>query len=176
MSKPNEFSRPVRVETIGFSPRSMTIQAEPAERKALALRFALPAINELAADVSLTRTGEVVQASGRLHAEVTQSCVASGELVPATIDEPFSILFTPPYQGGHSDEEIELSATDCDVVFYEGGSIDLGEAVAETLSLGLNPWPRAPGADAALREAGVKSEAEVGPFAGLAALRDKLQE
>lgn len=176
MSETNEFSRPVRLETIGSSPRPMVIEAEPAERKALARRFAVPAIDRLAAELSLSRTGDVVQASGCIHAQVTQSCVASGEPVPATIDEPFSILFTPPYEGRPSEEEIELSAADCDVVFYEGGSIDLGEAVAETLSLSLPPWPRAPGGDEALREAGVKSEQEAGPFAGLAALKDKLRK
>ena len=176
MIEPSEFSRPVRIDTIGPSPRTLEIEANPAERAALARRFALPAIDHLSAALSISRTGEVVQASGRMRARVTQSCVASGEPVASTIDEPFSILFTPAYEGQHSEEEIELSAADCDVVFYAGGSIDVGEAIAETLSLSLDPWPRAPEAEEALREAGVKSEEEAGPFAGLAGLRDRLRK
>ena len=55
----------------------------------------------------------------------------------------------------------------------------LGEAVAQTLLLGLDPYPRSPAAEAALRDAGVKSEeearAESSPFAALAALKGKLE-
>ena len=38
-----------------------------------------------------------------------------------------------------------------DVIFYEGETIDIGEAVAETLSLSLDPYPRAPGAETVLQ-------------------------
>ena len=53
------------------------------------------------------------------------------------------------------DEEIELGEADCDVVFYDGATIDLGGAIADTLALSLDPYPRSAGADAALKEAGV---------------------
>jgi hypothetical protein len=58
-----------------------------------------------------------------------------------------------------------------DIVFHDGAAIDIGEAIAQTLALALDPYPRAPDAEAALKEAGVKSEAEAGPFAALAALK-----
>jgi uncharacterized metal-binding protein YceD (DUF177 family) len=94
------------------------------------------------------------------------------------VEEDFRIEFRPHPQVGDAEEEIELSEGELDVIFYEGASIDLGEAVAETLSLSLNPYPRSPAAEAALRAAGVRSEeeakAEASPFAGLAALKDKL--
>ena len=57
------------------------------------------------------------------------------------------------------------------MVFYEGGAIDLGGAIADTLALSLDPYPRSAGADAALREAGVMSEEQASPFAILAKLR-----
>ena len=63
-----------------------------------------------------------------------------------------------------------------DVVFYDGAAIDLGEAVAETLVLSLDPYPRAPGAGETLKAAGVKSEEEAGPFGALVGLRDKLKK
>lgn len=169
-----EFSRPVRIDTLGHAPRSLSLTADEAECRALADRFDLIAIEALDADVALVRTGDTVTATGRLRAKVTQSCVASGAPVEADVDSDFHILFTPPHAVGTAEEEVELSESDCDVIFYEGANIDVGEAVAESLSLSLDPWPRAPDAERILREAGVKSEHEAGPFAALAALRDKL--
>jgi uncharacterized metal-binding protein YceD (DUF177 family) len=175
MSEQPEFSRPVRLDTLGAEPRALAIEASEAERAALADRFGLVAIARLTAELALTRTGETAVAQGRLQAAVTQSCVASAEPVEAEVDEPFRILFAPSPTTEGGEEEIELSEADCDVVFYEGARIDVGEAVAETLSLSLDPWPRAPGAEALLEQAGVKSEEQAGPFAALAALKDKLK-
>lgn len=173
-----EFSRPVRIDTVGAGPRSVSIEANEAERAALAKRFALVSIARLSAEADLTRTAETISAKGRLSAEVVQSCVASGEPVTASVAEEFRIEFRPPPQAGAPDEEVELGESELDVVFYEGSAVDLGEAVAETLSLALDPFPRSPAAEAALREAGVKSEEEAreesSPFAALKALRDKL--
>lgn len=175
MSAP-EFSRTLRVDTLGAGPHELSIEASEEERAGLARRFELEAIAALSADLSLTRSGDVVRANGRLRAQVTQSCVATGVPIEAQLDEAFEIAFTPPPDSsGRAEEEVELSERDCDTVFYSSSEIDVGDAVAETLSLSLDPWPRAPGADDALREAGVKSEAEAGPFAALAGLKDKLK-
>ena len=108
---------------------------------------------------------------------MVQACVASGAPVRATLAAPFAILFRPQTAATGGNEEIELSASEMDVVFYDQASIDVGEAVAETLALSLDPWPRSPDADAILREAGVKAEEEEekGPFAALASLKDKLK-
>jgi uncharacterized metal-binding protein YceD (DUF177 family) len=174
MTQQPEFSRPFSMDTLGTEPRAIQIEADEAERIALARRFGLPAIHRLAAEAALTARGEIVVAEGRLRASVTQSCVATAAPVEAELDEPFRIEFRPePAQAG-AEDEIELSESEMDVVFYDGAAIDLGEAAAETLSLSLDPWPRAPGADALLKEAGVKGEEEAGPFAALAGLRDKL--
>lgn len=168
-----EFSRLYRLDTLGNDPRQVAIEADEAERAALAKRFALVEIGRLDADATLTREGETITAVGRARAEVVQSCVASGLPVEAKVDEPFRILFRPPPQGG-DEEEIELGETDMDVVFYDSAAIDLGEAMAETLSLSLDPYPRSPDADAALKHAGVKSEEQAkidsSPFAALKGL------
>ena len=175
MSVP-EFSRPVRLDAIGAEPRPLTIEAEAGERAALARRFGLVAIKRLSADARLVRKGAEIVASGRIAAAVVQSCVASGEPVDAIVDEPFDLAFRPAPSEARPDEEIELSESELDVVFYEGGSIDLGEAVAETMVLSLDPYPRAPGSEDALKAAGVKSEEESGPFGALAGLRDKMKK
>ena len=175
-----EFSRTVRIDTLGSAPRALSIEADEAERVALAGRFGLVGIEHLSAEAELTRSGDTVHARGSLNAQVTQSCVATGEPVAATIAEEFDIEFRPEPVAATPDEEVELSEGELDVVFYAGGAVDLGEAVAETLSLALDPFPRAPEAETALREVGVKSEeeakAESSPFAGLAALKDKMRE
>ncbi|MFL6844889.1 MAG: YceD family protein [Allosphingosinicella sp.] len=175
----NELSRPYRLDTLGAEPRRVAIEAEPAEREALAERFDLVAIDSLSAEAELVRKDERVSATGILRARVTQSCVATGEPVPAEVTEPFRLEFRPPPAVARPDEEIELGEAELDVVFYEGSAIDLGEAMAETLTLALDPYPRCPAAEAALREAGVKSEEEArmesSPFAALAGLKDKLK-
>ena len=113
-----------------------------------------------------------VRATGRIRAALEQSCVASGETVPAAIDEPFELLFLPEPQG-RPDEEVELGENELDSLFHDGAAIDLGTAVADTLALALDPFPRGPNADAALKAAGVLSEEQAGPFAALAALKSE---
>jgi len=61
-------------------------------------------------------------------------------------------------------------------VFHDGAAIDLGGAIADTLALALDPYPRSAAAETALREAGVLSEEEAGPFAALAQLKKALGE
>src|SRR4051812_15393176 len=90
-----EFSRLVRIDSLGAGPRLLSIEADDGERAALAARFELQAIGQLSAELSLTREGETVSASGTLRAAVTQSCVATGEPVDATVEEAFKILFRP---------------------------------------------------------------------------------
>ena len=169
-----EFSRVVRIDTIGEPPRPMDIAAEEAERTALAKRFGLLGLAKLEATLTLGRRGDEIAVRGRLAAAVTQACVASAEPVPAEIDASFQIMFRPQPDAAAADEEVELSESEMDVIFHDGAAIDVGEVVAETLALALDPYPRAPDADDALKAAGVKSEEEAGPFAALAGLRDKL--
>jgi uncharacterized metal-binding protein YceD (DUF177 family) len=173
----SEFPRPFRAETIGDEARSVTIAADPAERAALARRFGLEAIARLEAEAMLRRESGHILAIGRLSAQVVQTCVASGAPVPATIDEAFRLRFLPETEIA-SGEEIELSEEDCNTIPYADGTIDLGEAVAEELALAIDPFPRAPDAEAVLRAAGVVAEedAVTGPFAGLKALRDRLAD
>ncbi len=170
-----EFSRPVRIDTLGAGDRTIAITADPAECAALAGRFGLLSLESLSAEAVLRREGDVVLAEGRIRAAVEQACVASGAPVPAAIDEAFTLRFVPE---GEEVEEIELDAEDFDTIGYEGAAIDLGEAVAETLALSLDPFPRSPDSDAVLKAAGVLSEDEVetGPFAALKALKDKLSK
>ncbi|PZU56751.1 MAG: hypothetical protein DI547_15500 [Sphingobium sp.] len=167
-----EFSRVVRLDRIGRSESMVSLAADEGERAALAKRFGLLTLDRLEADYILTQEDGALVARGRLRADAAQPCVASGEPVPERIDAPFAVRFLPE-SAEPQEDEIALDADDCDTVFYSGESIDIGEAVAETLSLSLDPYPRAPGADAYLRERGVMTEEQAGPFAALLALQEK---
>lgn len=173
MTGENEFPRLVRLDSVGSAPRAISISADEAERAALARRFRLVAIDRLEAEAELRREGEMLFAQGQVRGEATQSCVATGDLLPTAVDAPFALRFAPAAEP--EGDEVELSESDCDTIDYAGGAIDLGEAVAEEFALALDPFPRAPDADARLRAAGVVPEDEAGSLAGaLKGLRDKL--
>jgi uncharacterized metal-binding protein YceD (DUF177 family) len=166
----DRFAHQLRVDQLRDGER-LDLVADEAERRAIAERLGLESISCLEAHAVLSRQGEIVRVEGRLAASLEQSCVVTSEPVAAHVDEPFELIFMPEPQGGRPDEEVELGETDCDVVFYDGAVIDLGTAVADTLALSLDPYPRSASADAALREAGVLTETEASPFAALAKLK-----
>ncbi len=168
-----EFCRPVRLDMIGTVPHRIAIRAEAGERAALAARFGLPDIAALSAELVLAREGEAVLARGRVLGRATQACVATGEPVPAVVDETVALRFVAA--SGAAAGEVELAADDLDLIEHDGQAIDIGEAAAESFALALDPFPRRAEADARLREAGVLREGEEKPgaLAGLAALLGK---
>ena len=171
-----EFSRPVRIDTLGERPRTLTIEADDVERAALARRFGFVSLSGLSAEIALTRRGEAVAARGVVRAALAQACVATGEPVEEQVEEPFAVEVRPQSAAGGGEEEVELGEGELDVVFYDGAAVDIGEAAAETVSLAVQLFPRSPEAEAALRNAGIKAEEEAAadssPFT---ALRDKLE-
>ena len=166
----DRFAHQLRLDQVRDGER-LDLVADEQERSAIAKRLGLVSLDRLETHVCLTRTGEIVRAEGRLLAALDQSCVVTGDPVVAHVDEPFTLLFTPEPPSGGLEEEVELGEAECDVVFYDGAMIDLGGAIADTLALSLDPYPRSAGADAALKEAGVMTEDQASPFAVLAKLR-----
>ena len=166
----DRFAHHLRLDQIRDGER-IELAADDDERAAIARRFGLEALDCLEAHTTLARTGDVIRATGRLRAALVQSCVVSGEPVAAHIDEPFDIMFVAEPSTAGPDDEIELGTSELDVVFHDGAAIDLGGAIADTLALSLDPYPRSAGADAALKEAGVLSEEQASPFAVLAQLK-----
>jgi uncharacterized metal-binding protein YceD (DUF177 family) len=165
----DDFAHRIALDSLRDGER-VELVADEAERESIASRLGLESLDRLDAHATLARDGNRIRASGRIRAALEQSCVATGEPVAEHIDEPFEVVFLPEPTDGRPDEEIELGGEDCDTVFYDGASIDLGTAVADTLALVKNPYPRSVEADAALREAGVLSEEQASPFAALAKL------
>jgi uncharacterized metal-binding protein YceD (DUF177 family) len=166
----DRFAHRLKLDQIRDGER-VELVADDGERQAVAARLGLQSLDCLQAHATFTRKGGLLEADGRILAALNQNCVVTGDPVPAHVDEPFSLLFMPEPETSRSEEEIELGSADCDVVFHDGSVIDLGAAIADTLALSLDPYPRSAGADAALKEAGVLTQAEAGPFAALAQLR-----
>jgi len=167
MSTP-EFSRPVDIRQADG--RVLALSANDGERAALAARFGLMRIDRLDAEMKLGREGEAVTATGSLSADIVQSCAISAEDLPVAINEPLAFRFVPA-RGDHApDEEIELDAEDCDEIEYSGTAFDLGEAVAQSLALAIDPFATGPQAEEARRNAGLLGEQDAGPFAALKGL------
>ena len=166
----DSFAHHLRLDHLRDGER-LDLIADESERRAISQRLGLSGLDRLETHITLSKTGEVVRARGRLVASLEQCCVVTSEPVPAHVDEPFELIFMPEPQISRSEEEIELGEADCDVVFHDGSTMDLGSAIADTLALSLDPFPRSAGADAALKEAGVIGETEASPFAALARLK-----
>ena len=99
------------------------------------------------------------------------------ENIRYAVTEPLALRFVPAESMPDyaPDEEVELDTEDLDEIPYEGDVFDLGEAIAQTLALAIDPYREGPGADEARRKAGIASDedqAPSGPLAeALAALR-----
>ena len=174
-----EFSRMVKADTVQRGEVVEVIEADAAERTALAARFELEAIDRLTATVRLTRTrgGEMVRVAGELEADVVQTCVVTLESVRNSVKDGFEALFAPPELVPDADDEMEFDASMAEEDIIEpivNGRIDIGELTAQHLSLALDPYPRAPGVElpeAAVDEEEDAAEERPNPFAALAKLK-----
>lgn len=152
------------------------IDASEEERAALSVRFGLSAIESLHAEVRLEQNTKAIRAAGRLRAAIIQPCAVSAEDFLVNITEPLDLRFVeeralPECEG--NDIEIELAADDCDEITYAGEMFDLGEAIAQSLGLAIDPYAEGPNAQAARQAAGIVQEGnELGPLAAaLSALK-----
>lgn len=180
-----EFSRTVIAETVTTKGQTLAITPTEQERAALATRLGLVALDSLSATVRLRRfRGELIRVTGELVAQVVQSCVITLDPFPAQVSDEFSAVYAPDHLlPKEEDEEIGLvEDAEADVPeAMPNGRIDIGELVAQHLSLALDPYPRKPGVtfepviefeeEAPETAAGPGSEPEAereNPFAALA--------
>jgi len=168
-----EFERIIDIRHL--PPTAVEIVPDEAERRRLAGRFSLSAINSMVAKVEMIADGAKINVTGRIKAAIIQACAISGEDFPVKIDEPVNLRFIPRQPvtapGTTDSDEIELTADDCDEIEYDGLTFDLGEALAQTLALAIDPFAEGPDADRARAEHKLSGEATGGAFDALAALR-----
>jgi uncharacterized metal-binding protein YceD (DUF177 family) len=147
-----EFSRPIPIEDIGEG-TERHIEARPAELKALARRMKLPAIHALKADLAIRPRGKGgYEVAGRLTASIDQECVRTLDIFTSELATDVRRLYVPadsPAARAWEENPVQELEEDADETpdIIEDASIDLGELVAQTLALSLEPWPKKPGTD-----------------------------
>jgi uncharacterized metal-binding protein YceD (DUF177 family) len=172
MTEGRLFSRLVRVDHLPREGQVVTIEATPAEREELASFYRLLDIAALTATLRLEPWGRGgARVTGAVHGALTQVCIVSIEPFPATVDEDVDVRFAPPTAADRKssaeqeDQTFSLADEDEPDPVIDG-KIDLGALTAEFFALGLDPYPRKPGA--VLDEERTNSEPIDSPFAALA--------
>ncbi len=161
-----EFSRVVSVTRIPPKGSEENIEAKPAEKEALARRFALLDLPLLKAGLTLVPdVKQAVSVKGLIEAEVVQSCVVTLEPVESSLKIPVDSVLVPTENASSDPQEIVF---DDNSDTYENGRIDIGELVSQYLGVNLDPYPRKKGAQLGAAEFGKKPE-KLKPFAKLAA-------
>lgn len=164
-----EFSRIVDVMRLHPAGATYDITASAEERAALAERFDLLGLDRLVAHVQLKPVpGGFYRLAAKIEADVTQACIVTLEPVTGRVEDQFSLL----YGALDTRDEVLLDGVSETVEPLEGGIIDIGEAVAQQLSLALDPFPRAAAADEAA-SAAADTEPLDSPFAALVQLRKR---
>ncbi|HEY5207988.1 MAG TPA: DUF177 domain-containing protein [Stellaceae bacterium] len=137
------FSRSVDVARLGAGEARYDLSANPTERAVLAQRFDLVALHRFEAHVTLRRVpGGMVRLEASLSADLVQADVVTLDPVPGHVEDEFALLF--------ADEADDAGVIDPNADPIEpliDGRIDIAEAVAQQLSLAIDPYPRAPAAD-----------------------------
>ncbi|MEP2236696.1 MAG: DUF177 domain-containing protein [Alteripontixanthobacter sp.] len=172
----SELPRLIRTRPL---PGSFAIEANAEERTALARRFAIEEVTALSASGELEARGGAIVASGILQAEIVRDCAISGEAFASELEEPIALRFVQELTlpGAIEDPEegaiieIDLEAHKGDEIEYSGDSFDLGEAIAQTLGLAIDPYAEGPDADKVRKDVGLEEPARDGPFAALAGLK-----
>ncbi len=173
----SEFSRRVEVDQIGPTPEQCLIEADEAQRAAIARRLDLVALERFAADLTVERAGAGrLRLSGRISAKVVQTCVVSLQPMTTEIAESFTVLYASPLvSGAPGDVSVGLEEEEAPEPL-EGGTVDIGEAATQQLALSLDPYPRKPDAVPpafAGDKEGASESGQGGPFAVLATLKKR---
>lgn len=177
-----EFSRPVDVTTIGASGREIKLSATEEECAALATRFSVLSMDNLMAECHLipTKRGEY-KLTASFSVNVVQSCIISLDPIEDILSSNFEVsLLNSSRRKSNDNVEIEFDVDEEDFEYITSNQIDVGEIIAQHLSLEINPYPRKQ--EATGDELGIKilKEEEVvlesqkkNPFAVLKSLKHK---
>lgn len=162
------WTAPIRLDEVPETGRHVEIEANEATRAALAKPAGVDAVERLVARFELSRRGrDGLHVRGEVTGTVRQSCVVTLEPVVNQVEEAITLDFAPPRES-HEAAEIDLDPARApgEPEPLSGNGVDLGVLATEFFILGIDPYPRKPGAafDAPKAPADPASH----PFAGLA--------
>jgi len=160
---------PVAVEDVAETGQHFDLVADAAVRAALARLAGLRDLPRLEASFDVNRHGAGgLHVAGQVSATVGQNCVVTLEPLVNEVRETVDLMFLPRPAAGEPDgagAPAEPKWGDPEALV--GGIVDLGAIAAEFLILGLDPYPRKPGA---VFEPVRDRASDGGPFAALAKL------
>lgn len=189
------FSRLMSVDELAALPGGrITIAADADECAALARMNELQEIKSLEADFHIVIQPIGIRLTGEVRARITQICVVSLDPFEADLRQPIEMSFEAPSArasggaptashreraSGLADRPNQDSLGDDPPEPLIDGHIDLGAVASEFLTLGLDPYPRRPGAAFEPYDDEVSSKGRHGssaaagdnPFAALGPLR-----
>lgn len=129
------------------------IDANEAERAAIAAWLDIPAVNRLEATLTLARRGgDTAAATGQFSADVDLVCGVSLDIFPETITGEVDTLFrkaatTARRPAASETGDIQINLDEDEPVEWTAQGVDLGALLAEELSLALPDFPRKPGVE-----------------------------
>ena len=172
---PEPFSHKVPVRAIPSGGKRYRIEADAEARGRLAKALDIPEVVSLSADLEVEPAlGEAFAVRGGLAASVVQTDVVTLEPLAQEVREEIDIVVARAAEGP-SDEASEGGAAGAvldERDTYRNGRIDLGAIVSEHLALGLDPYPKAPGAEFSSYVEDDPGN-DPSPFAALAKLKDR---
>jgi hypothetical protein len=166
---------PVRLDDVPETGLHLALLGNDEVRASLAAFVGLRDLSRLEAVIDVVREGHGLRATGRVRATAGQNCVITLEPVESEIDEAFNVRFVPAASAGTvdvGDADASGSAGDADESpeAMVDGTADVGAVATEFLLLGIDPYPRKPGAVFDRPSEGTVGD---GPFAALAKLRNQ---
>ena len=162
----------IRLDNLPVGGRNIKVSTNETQRAAISQLLKIDALDSLTAELSATPMKGGIQVVGKLHALVTQPCVATFVPVTQDVEEEFRRIFLSGEDETNSNAAgsevfIDLEGDDLPD-YFAGPNVDFSELLLEVLSLAIDPFPRAPGAEAASTGDVVE---EISPFAALKALK-----
>lgn len=172
-------THPIRFADLPNRKRThFTIEPDADARRVLADALDILALKKLRFDGALIPMGKRDwRIEAKLGASAQQACVVTLDPVTTRIDEPVERTYTAQYE---FPDESEVEVPEDDTADPLPDTLDLIDVLLEALALALPPYPRKPGVASdiiAVTEPGkaAMTDADARPFAGLAALRDSLE-
>lgn len=170
-----EFSYLVKVGHISANPVQVHVEADERERAGLADLWGVEGVNRLSADLQIARwKKDGVRIKGKVTGEVVQACVVTLEPVVSAIEQEVDQIYVPEGSklarivlDGAGEMVLDPDGPDLPEQF-SGDTIDAGALVAEFAALGIDPYPKKPGAAFSGHiESRVEEEKKPSPFAVL---------
>jgi hypothetical protein len=171
----NPWSVPVAVDQIPEAGLHRQIEADTAERAALAAVAGLREVSSATASLDLTPIGRgKVQVTGAVSARVGQICVVTLDPIENEISETIDVTFVPEADIPELADSVDRPAEELTEIPdppepIVDGVIDLGRLAADAIFLGIDPYPRKPGV--VFDRPVVAPDPEDHPFAALQALK-----